>query len=84
MHKRGPHVPKLPSYPAIAALLLFVASTQPAFAYIGPGAGLGAILTTVAFLVGILLLLVGFVWFPLKRLLRRMRGKRPQDAGPTE
>ncbi len=52
------------------ALLLAVAMPQPAHAYIGPGAGLGAIAVTVAFVLGIVLLLVGFVWYPLKRMMK--------------
>lgn len=39
-------------------------------AYIGPGAGLGAILLAVALGLGVLLLLAGLVWYPLKRLFR--------------
>jgi hypothetical protein len=56
------------------ALAAFVA--QPAYAYIGPGAGLTAIGTVIALLGGILLAIVGFIWYPIKRLLRsRARGK---------
>ena len=40
-----------------------------ALAYIGPGAGLGAIAVTIALVLGVLLLLVGLVWYPLKRAL---------------
>jgi hypothetical protein len=42
-------------------------------AYIGPGAGLGAIGTAIALLVALILLIVGFVWYPVKRLLRRRK-----------
>lgn len=50
---------------------LLLASFLPltASAYIGPGAGLGAIVVTVAVILGVLLLLVGFLWYPLKRLV---------------
>ena len=48
-----------------------------AFAYVGPGAGLGAIATVLALLGVILYGVVGFVWYPAKRLLR---GKRSTDA----
>ena len=41
-----------------------------AHAYVGPGAGLGAIALTLAVLLGLVLLLVGFLWYPLKRMLR--------------
>jgi hypothetical protein len=57
--------------------LLFLAS--PAQAYIGPGVGLGAIGLTLALVVGAMLLILGFVWYPLKRMLKG-RKKNP-DAG---
>lgn len=44
---------------------------SPAFAYIGPGAGLGAIAVTIALVLGVFLLVVGLVWYPLKRLMRK-------------
>ena len=43
---------------------------QP-LAYIGPGAGLSAIGALLAVLAAILAAIVGFVWYPIKRLLRR-------------
>lgn len=53
------------------ALLLLLAT--PAHAYIGPGAGLGALFTLVAILLGGVLLVIGFVWFPLKRALKKRK-----------
>lgn len=44
-------------------------------AYIGPGAGLGAILFMVALALGVLLLVLGLVWYPLKRVLKNRRGE---------
>ena len=44
-------------------------------AYIGPGAGLSAIGTVIALIGGILLAIVGFVWYPIKRFM----GKRKED-----
>jgi hypothetical protein len=57
--------------------LLVLASAFPvaAHAYIGPGAGLGAIGLTIALIVGLVLLVVGFVWYPLKRFLRGRKTK---------
>ncbi len=43
--------------------------TTPAAAYMGPGAGLTAIGTVLAVIAALLLAIVGFVWYPLKRLL---------------
>ena len=48
-------------------------------AYIGPGAGLGAILFTIALVLGVLLLVMGLVWYPLKRVLK----SRSQDTVVT-
>ena len=41
-----------------------------AHAYVGPGAGLSAIGTIVAFIGAIFLLIIGFLWYPIKRLLK--------------
>ncbi|WP_254429625.1 MULTISPECIES: hypothetical protein [Ruegeria] len=57
----------------------FLMLASPAHAYIGPGAGLGAVAVTIAVVLGSLFLIVGLVWFPLKRLLRGKKG--PAGAG---
>jgi membrane associated rhomboid family serine protease len=54
---------------AVAALAVGI-STTPVLAYIGPGAGIGALGTIAAVLGAIILMIVGFVWYPIKRLLR--------------
>ena len=53
--------------------LLALSLPSTALAYIGPGAGLGAIGTVIAIIGAALLLIVGFVWYPAKRLLRRCK-----------
>lgn len=45
-------------------------------AYIGPGAGLGAVGSLLALVGAVLLMIVGFIWYPLKRLLRRVKADR--------
>ena len=67
-----------------AASLLLLAAPQPAFAYIGPGAVLGAIAVTIALVLGVILLLAGFVWYPLKRLMkgRKAPSSRPEPGAP--
>ncbi|AWI84978.1 hypothetical protein CEW88_14475 [Alloyangia pacifica] len=63
----------------LAALLLLsfgMGLPDPAAAYIGPGAGLGAIAVTVAILLGVLLLIAGLVWYPLKRMLKSRAAAR--------
>lgn len=61
---------------AAAALL-----PQAGHAYVGPGAGLTALGTVVALILALVLALIGFVWYPLKRL-RRKRDSRSEDEDP--
>jgi uncharacterized membrane protein YdjX (TVP38/TMEM64 family) len=66
----------------------FILSAVPgmALAYIGPGAGLSAIGGVVSLLGAVVLLIVGFVWYPVKRLLRRRHSVAgtPDDLHPDE
>ncbi len=58
----------------ITALLLAVLAlsyTPLASAYVGPGLGVGVVATVLGTLLGILMLLVGVIWYPLKKLFRR-------------
>lgn len=58
---------------------ILAASTTDAYAYIGPGSGLSAIGSVVSVISAMLFAVVGFVWYPLKRLLRR--GKSAMSTG---
>ena len=60
----------VPAILVLAALLL----PGTASAYIGPGAGLSAIGSLLALIGAVLLAIVGFVWYPVRRLLRRGKG----------
>ena len=64
----------------LATLLMLPAG--PAHAYIGPGAGLGAFAVVLALGAGVLFLIVGLVWYPLKRKLRRKRESQNNTEGP--
>lgn len=48
---------------------------RDAYAYIGPGVGMTAIGTVVAFIGAILFAIVGFVWYPIKRLIGMVKHK---------
>ena len=63
----------------LSVMELATAPTPP-LAYIGPGAGLGAIATLIAITLGVLLLIVGFVWYPLKRFLKRKKTSGENQA----
>ncbi|MCM2562316.1 hypothetical protein M8756_09130 [Lutimaribacter sp. EGI FJ00015] len=55
---------------------------QAAQAYIGPGAGLTALGTVIALILALGLAVVGFVWYPLKRLRRKR--KRASDGDKAD
>jgi hypothetical protein len=64
------------------ATLAVVLAPAPAFAYVGPGAGITAIGSVLALLMGVLIAIVGFIWYPLKRFLRSRSG-RSEAGAPT-
>ncbi len=66
---------------AVSATLVMTMVT-PAFAYIGPGAGISAIGTFFAVIGAVVLLIVGFLWYPVKRMLRKK--KAPAQAKPVQ
>ena len=58
-----------------------VAAPLPVLAYIGPGAGLSAIGAALALVGAILLGIVGFLWYPVKRLMKRRKTAESDDGG---
>ena len=54
-------------------------TTLPILAYVGPGGTLSAIGSFLALLAAVILGILGFVWYPLKRMLRA-RSKRAEEA----
>jgi hypothetical protein len=60
-----------------AMVLAFV---SPAWAYVGPGAGLTVIGAALAFLAAIVLAVLGFVWYPIKRLVRARAARRARST----
>lgn len=68
---------------SVLAFLCLAMLPGPAVAYIGPGAGLGAFAVVLALGAGVLLLIVGLVWYPLKRMMKRKRAENAENA-PSE
>ncbi|MFW6192830.1 MAG: hypothetical protein ACOC83_05015 [Gemmatimonadota bacterium] len=66
---------------AAAAALLAIPSA--AHAYGGPGSIVSGIGALVAVAVAIAAAVVGFFWFPLKRLIQKLRGEQ-QEEDETE
>lgn len=63
----------------LVVAVLVAATSHPAAAYIGPGAGLSVIGTLVALLGAVLLAIVGFVWYPVKRMMAKLRKAKGPD-----
>jgi hypothetical protein len=57
------------------ALACALATPLAAQAYTGPGLGLGAVGVALGLVGSILLAIVSVVWYPVKRLVRRIRGR---------
>ena len=64
---------------SVVVIILLLTAPQGTEAYIGPGAGIAAIGTVIALIGGILLAIVAFIWYPIKRLLARIKKKRMID-----
>lgn len=68
---------------SVVVIILLLATPQDTGAYIGPGAGIAAIGTVIALIGGILLSIVAFIWYPIKRLLARIKQKRLNNHEDT-
>jgi len=71
--------------PRRATIILVVAAclaAGDASAYVGPGGGLSIVGSVIALAVAIVAAIFGFVWYPVKRLLRRAKGKPPTSNPP--
>ena len=62
-------------------LFVFVATTLVALsahAYIGPGVGAGAIATVLGLLGALLMAVVGLIYFPIKRMIKRRKARQTE------
>ncbi|MGJ5620595.1 hypothetical protein [Sulfitobacter sp. MF3-043] len=74
-----------PKFWMIPVLLAGIILPQAALAYVGPGAGLSAIGTLIALIGAVVLLIVGFVWYPVKRFLKKSKTPdQPRDERPEQ
>jgi hypothetical protein len=58
--------------------LLILIIPAPAWAYMGPGLGMGAVMTSLGVIGAILLGLFSILWYPAKRLVRRIARRGPR------
>lgn len=61
------------------AVVIFLLFSQPAHAYIGPGAGLTAIGSFIALIFAVLVAIVGFLWYPIKRMLKKRKNNEGNE-----
>lgn len=59
----------------IMVLITLISSPEILLAYGGPGVGLTAIGTFLSIIAAIFLAIIGFVWYPVKRLLNKILSK---------
>ncbi|SHK73631.1 hypothetical protein SAMN02745216_03994 [Desulfatibacillum alkenivorans DSM 16219] len=65
--------------PLFFLVLFFLLASTNAYAYVGPGLGLGAIGTILGVLASILLALFAVLWYPIKRLVRKIKRKKEEQ-----
>ena len=65
--------------------LVMVITLAPSnlYAYVGPGAGLSAFGGLVSLVGGIFVGILGFVWYPIKRLIRALKRRREEPESLT-
>lgn len=66
-------------YIVIVSLALIFTFPELAQAYIGPGLGAGTIAIVLGFLGSIFLALFAVLWYPLKRIIKKIKGKKRED-----
>jgi hypothetical protein len=68
----------------VTATGVFSMWATPAFAYLGPGAGLSAIGAFLALIVGVIVAFFGFIWYPVKRFLRKGKAAGASPSEPQQ
>ncbi len=63
----------------VAFALIFLTLAGPAYAYMGPGAGIAFIGSLFALIAAIGVGALGLVWYPLKRLIHKRHGTGDED-----
>lgn len=68
----------------ILVVLLIGFMPEFAHAYVGPGTGLSAIGSFLALLGGVIIAIIGFLWFPIKRMLGKKKSQEPEQVVNSE
>ena len=78
------NIPRLRESSVLVVLLVICLAPSSAMAYIGPGGGLSALGALLAVVLAVILAIFGFVWYPIKRLYRKLKGPKQQDGEGEE
>ena len=65
------------------SLIALVLTSSSAYAYVGPGLGLGVLGAILGALVTLVLAIFGVVWYPIKRLLKKKKATEPKGEKHT-
>jgi hypothetical protein len=66
--------------PLLVASLCLIAAATPAFAYIGPGAGITMLGALWSVIVAVALAIGAVLFYPIRVMMRRFRRPTPADA----
>ena len=58
--------------------IFFLLATE-AYAYVGPGLGLGAIGAFFGIIFAVILGIIGLIWYPLKKLFKKYKAKKQKN-----
>ena len=60
-------------------ILMTISQPFPVHAYVGPGLGLGALGLILGVIASIILAIIGILWYPSKRIIRKLRKTKPKN-----
>ncbi len=67
----------------LSFLILIFALADPALAYVGPGMGLGFIGSLLGMIAAVFVAIFGFIWYPIKRMVKNKRSAKTADDDDT-
>jgi len=70
----------MPKQLTIVPVILLCLIASSADAYVGPGLSMGAIGAILGLIGSILLALLAFIWYPLKRFFRKTKSSRNHEG----
>jgi len=60
----------------VITLITLLLLSKSSFAYIGPGLGLGIVVSILGLIFSIFLFIIALLWFPIKKLLKKNKNKK--------